>query len=273
MHDNIYKELEAPFSNKDVEWKPQLSGTDRNGRQYIIAVPYLKAKSIVKRLDSVLGKSNWQNYFQKSDDTYICTIALNVDGAWIKKSNGAGPTPYEAIKGGLSDAFKRAATMWGIGSYLQEMQTQFVYEVKQSRNKLVIDEQAAMPKLNAAHDNLVLQCFGNTQQSNVVPLSKENTTKGNIKYKTPDMKQFVTGKTYALGDCTVLSVKSMPHPKLPYTILGVVSKNGTLLNVYINKITNLTPNTLLKNVIVNVREKKGKKSLLYEYDDTLNKAS
>ena len=76
----------------------------------------------------------------------ICTIALNIEGAWIKKSNGAGPTSYEAVKGGLSDAFKRAATMWGIGSYLQEMQTQFVYEVKQSRNKLVIDEQAAMPK-------------------------------------------------------------------------------------------------------------------------------
>ena len=37
---------------------------------------------------------------------------------WIEKIDGAENTDFESIKGGISDSFKRAAVLWGIGRYL-----------------------------------------------------------------------------------------------------------------------------------------------------------
>jgi hypothetical protein len=40
---------------------------------------------------------------------------------WVWKANGAGETQVEGKKGEYSDAFKRAAVMWGIGRYLYDL--------------------------------------------------------------------------------------------------------------------------------------------------------
>ena len=42
------------------------------------------------------------------------------------KENGAGDTDFEADKGALSDAFKRAAVLWGIGQYLYDLDSPWV---------------------------------------------------------------------------------------------------------------------------------------------------
>src|SRR5690606_35602811 len=56
----------------------------------------------------------------------ICKLGINVDGAWVWKSDGAGDTQVEAEKGGISDAFKRAAVKWGIGRYLYDLDAPWV---------------------------------------------------------------------------------------------------------------------------------------------------
>ena len=40
------------------------------------------------------------------------------DGEWITKSDGADDSNIEGAKGGISDALKRAAVLFGIGRYL-----------------------------------------------------------------------------------------------------------------------------------------------------------
>ena len=45
---------------------------------------------------------------------------------WVWKSNGAGQSDIEAEKGQFSDAFKRAAVLWGIGRYLYALPSPWV---------------------------------------------------------------------------------------------------------------------------------------------------
>ena len=44
----------------------------------------------------------------------------------MEKTDGAENTDYEPVKGGLSDAMKRAASQWGIGRYLYKLGTPWV---------------------------------------------------------------------------------------------------------------------------------------------------
>ena len=61
----------------------------------------------------------------------ICTLSIaDMDNqgktVWIAKSDGAGSTDVEGDKGGISDAFKRAAVKWGIGRYLYDLDAPWV---------------------------------------------------------------------------------------------------------------------------------------------------
>jgi hypothetical protein len=79
------------------------------------------------RLDEVAGPACWQDTYTETPlGRVICTISIKVDGEWVSKSDGAGKTDVEGDKGGISDAFKRAAVKWGIGRYLYSMPTPWV---------------------------------------------------------------------------------------------------------------------------------------------------
>jgi hypothetical protein len=47
-------------------------------------------------------------------------------GDWVTKWDGAPSTDIEAVKGGLSNAMKRAGVQWGIGRYLYNLESNFV---------------------------------------------------------------------------------------------------------------------------------------------------
>ena len=55
------------------------------------------------------------------DGRTVCELSLKINGVWITKTDGAGDTNIEGEKGGLSDAFKRAAVKFGVGRYLYYM--------------------------------------------------------------------------------------------------------------------------------------------------------
>ena len=79
------------------------------------------------RLDEVIGPQNWRDeYAPGPDGGVICGLSLRLDDEWITKWDGAENTEFEAIKGGLSDAFKRAGYKWGIGRYLYRLESVWV---------------------------------------------------------------------------------------------------------------------------------------------------
>lgn len=127
MTENQYKELTAPFPYQDIRWRIlRVTEDKRKG----LVTPYADARAIQDRLDCVLGPENWQSDFLstpasgKEPGGHICCLRIFYPekNIWITKSDGAGSTQVEPIKGGISDAFKRASSAWGIGRYLYQFQ-------------------------------------------------------------------------------------------------------------------------------------------------------
>lgn len=131
----LARQLSEPFPSSDVEWRitkiHQRSG---------LAVPYITSRAIQNRLDNVVGPFCWRTRYipwhqyvpkpsrsenpEQADRTPIpsqlCGLSIYDEDRqeWIEKIDGAENTDFESIKGGISDSFKRAAVLWGIGRYL-----------------------------------------------------------------------------------------------------------------------------------------------------------
>ncbi len=102
------------------------------------------------RLDKVVGPGNWQDEYRPGPSGgVICGISIYVyepEGAcgWITKWDGAENTDFEAVKGGLSDAFKRAGVKWGIGRYLYGLEGVWV-KCEQRGKSVVLKETPKLP--------------------------------------------------------------------------------------------------------------------------------
>jgi len=111
--------LNTPFRAEEIEWRASSSGFDTAKKQpWATIVPYLKTRAIQERLDTIMGPDKWMCSFAKVDGGFICTLSIKFSNDWIMKQDGADPTEVEPFKGGISDSFKRAARMWGIGREL-----------------------------------------------------------------------------------------------------------------------------------------------------------
>lgn len=127
--DEISKALQAPFE----PW--QVLTRQENGRD----LSYIHPTTAMQRLDDVLGCANWRPTYREVGKGIECTIEVYFeDTGWIAKPDVGGypgmtkkvtdPETREKhtiaddendIKGAYSDAFKRAACVWGIGRYLR----------------------------------------------------------------------------------------------------------------------------------------------------------
>jgi hypothetical protein len=112
-----WNKLTKPFNDEDVFWR-----IDRSFGSWARVLCYLDARAVMNRLDSAVGPGNWQDkYFETPNGKNMCELSIKVDGEWVTKSDGAGNTNIEGDKGGISDAFKRAAVKWGIGRHLYSL--------------------------------------------------------------------------------------------------------------------------------------------------------
>ncbi len=112
----MFDKLAAPFPKQEIRWRAQTLTRDGDKA---LALAYIDARDVMRRLDEVAGPGGWSDsYIETRSGRVICSLAIFIDGHWISKSDGAGDTAVEGEKGGLSDAFKRAAVKWGIGRYL-----------------------------------------------------------------------------------------------------------------------------------------------------------
>lgn len=119
-------DLKKPFKEADLEWRVGRSGIGKSGPWAKVLV-YVTNRAIQDRLDEVCGPGNWENEFTKGPDGgVVCGIGIRVqtgEGAYHHawKYDGAENSEIESIKGGLSNAMKRAAVQWGIGRYLYDI--------------------------------------------------------------------------------------------------------------------------------------------------------
>jgi hypothetical protein len=102
---------EIPF-----KWRVQ------NANQYgATCVPYIDARDVQDLFDEVCGPANWQCKFSEHKGNLFCEIGImstENEDRWVWKSDCGTESQVEKEKGEASDAFKRAAVMWGIGRFL-----------------------------------------------------------------------------------------------------------------------------------------------------------
>ncbi len=139
-------DLHQHFEPADIEFragKPTETGQGLRA----MALAYLTARAVMDRLDSVCGPENWRDEYQPGPSGgVVCGISIRIGDEWITKFDGAPNSEYEAVKGGLSDSFKRAAVKWGIGRYLYALPTVWVRAEKRGK-AVIIDEDEARAKM------------------------------------------------------------------------------------------------------------------------------
>lgn len=109
----ITEALGAAFPEDEVEFLPRGS---YNGKARALA--YIDARSVMRRLDAVVGPGNWHFDFDTlSPDGKLVKGKLTVLGV-TKCDAGEGSTEDEPLKSAVSDALKRCAVHFGIGRYL-----------------------------------------------------------------------------------------------------------------------------------------------------------
>jgi len=121
---DLFARLSAPFHPDDIEWR---AGATNSDKTKALALAYITSRAVMDRLDEVVGPENWRDEYKPGPaGGVVCGLSLRIDAEWVAKWDGAENTEFEAIKGGLSDAFKRAGYKWGIGRYLYRLESVWV---------------------------------------------------------------------------------------------------------------------------------------------------
>jgi hypothetical protein len=126
------KDLHRPFDPENVSWR---IGSITKDKTRGLALAYLDARDVMERLDEVCGPANWQSdCYDAGDGRLACKLGIRIDGEWVWKCDGAGGresserglSENDVSKASFSDAFKRAAVLWGVGRYLYDLQSPWV---------------------------------------------------------------------------------------------------------------------------------------------------
>jgi hypothetical protein len=155
--EEVVSALSVPFSANDVAWRIQHTNSEKTRG---LVVPYIKSRAIQARLDSVVGPYNWRSEYKpwhsvEGKASQLCGIAVYCEerGEWIQKWDGAENTDIEPVKGGISDAFKRAAVVWGIGRYLYGLDALWVDVEVKGKTPVIPDK--AMNQLKERYEKAV----------------------------------------------------------------------------------------------------------------------
>lgn len=145
------KDLKAPLRPSEIEWrvlqKNDCGYSEKTKKIWIRPIPYIDKTAVLNILDRVCGPENWKTetipiianpeLSEKAIDKLVkagldptavqsvvgfrCTLSIKIGDQWVSKTDVGAATDYESLKGGASDALKRAAKQWGIGRYLDKI--------------------------------------------------------------------------------------------------------------------------------------------------------
>ena len=116
---NNLEALTRPMMDEEVNWR--MDSLMQNGTR-VRLLAYIDARAAMERLDEAVGHGGWSDdYMPGPNGGVMCILKLSIGSYWVSKSDVAENTQIEAIKGGVSDAFKRACVKWGIGRNLYDL--------------------------------------------------------------------------------------------------------------------------------------------------------
>lgn len=243
-YEDMIKRLREPFAFKDVEWKIQVTTQDKTRG---MAVAYIDSRAIQNRLDEIIGAFNWKNSFAPwKDNAQICGLSIYDDerGNWVTKYDGAENTDIEPIKGGLSDSFKRAACVWGIGRYLYELGGIWVEVEQRSKSSIIKEDQYA--KLEAEYNSAVSKMSANDAKGNT-PASPANTN--------PTPQRPVQKNTPTVSAGNEYRVRSVKPSGKASQLLELVNPAGQVISAYIKISDNaVKPGSKLRNVSIEPKQ-------------------
>lgn len=142
---DITAELKNPFDKKFIKYRVGATSKDKKKG---IALFYIDAREVQKRLDDVMTIAGWEANLEYCEKGAICKIGLplfqNPDGSikWVEKADAGEFTKVYPLKGAASDAFKRAAVKWGVGRFLYYIPNQW-YRLNEYK---MFEEEPELPK-------------------------------------------------------------------------------------------------------------------------------
>jgi hypothetical protein len=132
---------------KEMPFKWRVQSTSEYGSN---CVAYIDARDVQDILDDVVGAANWQVKYEEYKGNLFASIGINCEAdvlqkvsglyitektGWVWKSDCGTESQVEKQKGEASDAFKRAAVMWGVGRFLYSLEIIKIKEVIKAGNK------------------------------------------------------------------------------------------------------------------------------------------
>jgi hypothetical protein len=129
---------------KEIPFKWRVQSYSKN-KPVASCVAYIDARDVQDLLDKVVGAENWQCKYSEHKGNLFCSIGIDIGeesfkneaphentaakiikSKWVWKEDCGTESQVEKQKGEASDAFKRAAVMWGIGRFLYSKKIQYV---------------------------------------------------------------------------------------------------------------------------------------------------
>lgn len=101
---------------KEIPYKWRVQSANKWGAS---CVAYIDARDVQDLLDEVCGAENWQCKYSEHKGNLFCSVGIFTENdEWCWKEDCGTESNVEKQKGEASDAFKRAAVMWGVGRFL-----------------------------------------------------------------------------------------------------------------------------------------------------------
>jgi hypothetical protein len=125
--EEVWRRLAEPFPPSEVQWRIEALSKDKTRA---LVVPYIDARSVLDRLDQVVGPENWNDQYEVlhlreegPDRPRLCEVKCRLTVYGVTKEDvGEG----DSLKAAFSDALKRAAVKFGIGRHLYRLEKQWV---------------------------------------------------------------------------------------------------------------------------------------------------
>jgi hypothetical protein len=167
LDSEILKKLGAAFPEEEIGFLPKAQS---NGKA--LGLAFVDARTVMRRLDQVVGPSNWSFDFDLLDPHgKMVRGKLTVCGV-TKCDAGQADREDEPLKSAVSDALKRCGVHFNIGRYIYELpQTWAPYDAQKRR---WIEE----PKLDPAAVRRALQICGVEAASRPLPAAGNGARPG-----------------------------------------------------------------------------------------------
>lgn len=118
---DIIKKLSEPLSSKDVYIYAREIARDSRGKYFGLFLVYKTSRSVIERLNNVLGLDWWDAYYYDENHILCCKLSVK-EGDKVVTREGVGTSKlFEKEKASRSDALKVASVKFGIGIELYKM--------------------------------------------------------------------------------------------------------------------------------------------------------